>query len=125
MFDAHLLAARVTVDKEQCVHARDHVDRGAILRIHLDRVDEFASRMRPPTHVHHLWPTDIVVGLIAVPCRTPSQLSRNYLGLSRPRPRLKLEHGFAAGRTVLPQVRLMIGAALIVHLHRHRRFVGL
>src|ERR1700681_1526433 len=101
MFDAQLLAARVTVDEKQRVHARDHVDRGGILRIHLDRVDKFAPRVRPATYVHHLWPTDIVIGLIAVGLQNPSQWGENLPGPRPPASESKHEQGFPAGRAVL------------------------
>src|SRR4051794_25698781 len=37
----------------------------------------------------------------------------------------KVEYRLPTGPTVLPQIRLMIRAALVMHLHRHDGFIGL
>jgi hypothetical protein len=84
------------------------------------RIDKLAACVRPAPHMHHLRPADIVVALIAIGLQNPFPLTQELARTFAPAAQLKVEHRFAAGLAVLPQVRLMIGSALVVHLHRNR-----
>ena len=55
----------------------------------------------------------------------PFPLAQELLRTLAPSSQAKVEYRFSARLAVLPQVRLMIRSAFVVHLHRHDRFVGL
>ena len=71
LLPAQPLLARVAIHQEQRVHARDHLDRCAIFRIHLHRIDELAACVRPAAHVDQAWPAYLVIGLVTVGLQNP------------------------------------------------------
>ena len=81
--------------------------------------------MRPATDVHHLRPSDTVVGLIAISLQNPLPLAQEFRGTIAPSAQLKSNTVSPPGLPYCQQVRLMIGSSFIVHLHRNGGFVGL
>ena len=75
---AQLLLARVAIDQKQRVHARDHRDRCAVLRIHFHRIDELAPRVRPAAHVNQARPAHLIVGLVAVGLQNPVPVFQKF-----------------------------------------------
>ena len=63
---ARLLLAGMAIDQKQRIHARDHGDGRAVLRIHFHRIDELAARVRPTPHVDQSRPAHLIVRLVAV-----------------------------------------------------------
>src|ERR1700674_587019 len=100
--DAQLLLPGVTIDYEQRIHARDHVDGFAIFWIYFDRVDKLAPGVRPATHVHQFLAADVVVSLIAVGLQNAFPRTQEFARTLSPAAQLKLEHRFAARLAVLP-----------------------
>lgn len=81
--------------------------------------------MRPAAHMDKLQPTHPIVGRIAVGLQNAFPIIKKL-----PRPgavpaELKVKDGFTARPAVLPRVGLMIGASLIMHLHRYDGFIDL
>jgi len=105
-------------------HARHPLP--AILGIDLDRIHILSSRMRKATCMHHLRPADIIfVHGVPICLQETIELAKELL---RPFPfasHAEVKNYGISGRSVLPQISLMILAALVVHLHAHRRFIGL
>jgi hypothetical protein len=113
------------IDQKQRVHARDHGHGSGILRIHFYRIDKLAPRVRPTSHVHQLRPADIVVGRIAIGLQNAFPLAQELARTLTPAAQTKVEHRLAARFSVLPQIRLVVFAAPIMHLHRNRSFISL
>src|SRR5215831_3218463 len=81
--------------------------------------------MRPTSHVHDLRPAYTFVGLIAVGLQNALPLLQKSFRTFTSPMQAKIEYCLTAWLTVLPQICLVIAAASIVHLHRHRRLVSL
>jgi hypothetical protein len=56
----------MAIDQKQRVHARDHCDGRAVLRIYFHGVDKLPPRMRPAAHVNQPRSADLIVSLVAV-----------------------------------------------------------
>lgn len=61
-----LLLTCMAIHQKHGVHARDHIDRGAILLIHLHLVDELSLRVRPAAHVNQTRSAHLIVNLVNV-----------------------------------------------------------
>jgi hypothetical protein len=62
----HLLLARLGIDGEQLIHQRHNPRRGNILPVELHRIEKLPPRVSPACSVHHLRPTDTVVGCVVI-----------------------------------------------------------
>jgi len=80
---------------------------------------------RPTRGVHHLRPAHVLVSRIAVALEDTFERAQELLGPVASAPQAEVEHHAASRSAVLPQIGLMVLPPPIVHLHVHRRFIGL
>jgi hypothetical protein len=88
-------------------------------------VQEFAARVRPTAGMHHLRPADLFLGGIAVALQNAFVPSQEPFRSLASAPELEVKHHTATQRTILLQVGLVMFTPFILHLHSHRRFIGL
>jgi hypothetical protein len=81
--------ARLGVDSEQVIDPRHHARGGRIAGVELGRLKELMSRMRPTASMHHLRPTHMLVGTIAVGLQNAFELSQELLWAVTSRPNWK------------------------------------
>ena len=90
-----------------------------------DRVEELASGVRPTGHVHQAFAAHLIVSPVAIALQPAGKVAQEALGPLPLAAQPEVEHHRAARVAVLPQVGLMVLASPVVHLHPHRRFIGL
>src|SRR3954469_7202469 len=112
LVSCQLLLPRMSVHQKERVHAGDHVHRFAILLVYLHRIDKFAPRVRPAAHMHKPLPAYAIVSRIAISLQNAFPLIEKLLRPRAAAAESKVEYCLATGPTVLPQIRLMIGAPL-------------
>src|ERR1035441_6668620 len=91
----------------------------------LHRFDEFSSRMRPASRVHHLRPAHRIVRGVSIALQKAIELLQETFRAFTPAPHAELEHHGPMRPPVLPQIRQMVAAPPIVHLYPDRGFIGL
>src|ERR1700748_973769 len=89
------------------------------------RFNVLSTRMSPAAGMHDFRPAHLFVSRIAVALQNAFKLSQKPLRAFTSAAQPEIEDYAAAGCAVLPQVRLMIFAAAIVHLHSDRRLIRL
>ena len=118
-------APRLGVDGKQLIHPRHDRHRHRILGIQLRRFEKRAACMRPATSMHQLRPTHLLIGCVTVRLQNSFELVQKLFRSVTSAPQAKVEDRRSGRSTVLPQIRLMVFAAAVVHLHRHRCLIGL
>ena len=93
--------------------------------IEFDRVEELAPGVRPTRHVHQARAAHLIIGPVTVALQPASKVAQEALGPLPLAAQPEVKHHRTARVAVLPQVGLMILAPPIMHLHPHRRFIGL
>ena len=82
--------------------------------------------MRKATGMHHRWPADTVfVGGVAIGLQDAVELAEKLFWPFALATHTEVEDNTLTRRSILPQIRLMILAAAIMHLHIDGRFVSL
>jgi hypothetical protein len=110
----HVLLPRLAIDAEQIVHQGHDAGRVSVVGIQLDRIDELATRVRKTAGVHHLPVGNLVVAGVPIRLQKPLKRPKEQLRPFAPATHLKIEDDTLAGRTVLPEIGLVIAAAFIV-----------
>jgi len=75
--------------------------------------------------MHHACSCDMIVDHIAIGLQNAFELFEKLLGTLTATSHAEVEDHRASGRSVLPQIRLMMFTAPVVRLHIHRSFIGL
>src|SRR5579863_2895542 len=91
----------------------------------LHRFDEFSSRMRPASRVHHLRPAHRIVRGVSIALQKTIEFLQKTFWTFPPAPHAEFEHHGPLRSPVLPQIRQMVAAPAIVHLYSDRRFIRL
>ena len=121
----HVLVACLGIDREQLVDQFHRADRGGILFVEFDCIHEVPSGVAPARRVHHLRSTHAIVSCVSIRLEKSFEVSEE---VERPLPfaaHLEIKDRHAARSSVLPEVRLMVAAAAVMHLHIDRSFIGL
>jgi hypothetical protein len=94
-----------------------------IFGIEFDRIEKLSPGMRPTRRMHDLGSTNMIVGPVTITLQDPLEVAQEPFGTFPTHP--KVEDHCSTRSAVLPKVGLVIFSSAIVHLHAHRRFVGL
>jgi hypothetical protein len=117
--------SRTGIDGEQFVHECNDSGCHHVLAIQLHRLEEASPGVRPAGSMHNACSADMVVHGVAIGLQNAFELFEKLLGTLTAAAHAEVEDHRPSGRSILPQIRLMMFTTAVVCLHIDRSFIGL
>jgi hypothetical protein len=121
----HARLASLGIDLKKVVDPLHQLPRNLVARTQLHGVEDFSPRMCPASRMHHSRTADAFVCDVTVGLQDARKPTEEFLRAFAPAPHSEPEQNSPFRGTILPKISLMNFPPLVVHLHGHRRLVGL